>query len=151
MIMDDMEDEANEREIRRIRQTTRARYYTDHHGAHEFVTQCACGIPSRTGLCEHTEHHDAPAAPERGEWRYREGSGVIYEAKTVPERIIARYVDKDIARQIIAQHNLYEPMLDALKEVEAMLNVELARDYESKSWAKKVRAAITTSEREGRR
>lgn len=35
-------------------------------------------------------------------------------------------------------------MLDALKEVETMLDAELARDYESTSWAKKVRAALMT-------
>lgn len=92
-----------------------------------------------------TEHQ--PAARGGGEeWRYREGSGVIYDAATAPTKIIARYVDADVAQQIIIAHDLYQPMLDALKEVEAMLDKELARDYESHSWAKKVRAALMTIE-----
>lgn len=86
---DTIEDKANEREIRRIRQATRARYYTDHHGAHEFVTHCVCGIRSRTGLCEHTEHNDAPAAPERGDAisvPLATEQNVWRVVKTIPER-----------------------------------------------------------------
>lgn len=119
-------------------------YQTANTGAVAFVDGTLRDIKDTSQLATTSEHE--PAARSGGEeWRYREGSGVIY-ADTVPTKIIARYVDADVAQQIIIAHDLYQPMLDALKEVEAMLNKELARDYESQSWAKKVRAVLMSIE-----
>src|SRR5687767_12641917 len=76
------------------------------------------------------------------EWYYREGSGVICEHGSTPTKIIARYVDVKEAAEIICNHALTPKLVNALREVEAMLNTELARDYESQPWARQVRAVL---------
>ena len=51
------------------------------------------------------EYRAEQPAPEAGEWRYSECSGVVYEV-AVPTKIVARYVDPDIGAQIVRDHTL---------------------------------------------
>lgn len=111
---------------------------------------------------------DTPAAPERGEWHkvYDGPSRPMIETDDGRLLSISQFEggrwnsyeqeDSDIDG-IIARHNQHsalmvqrERLLEALKGVAIMLNTELEK-YDNEPWAQRVRAAITTSEQEGRR
>lgn len=76
-----------------------------------------------------------------GEWFWRQITGRFKVFNEQAEQVATAESEEDAA-QIVADHNAAGKMVAALREVEAMLNKELARDYESQPWAKQVRAAL---------
>lgn len=80
-------------------------------------------------------------APETGEWHYATFND-CYSVYDNHGWHVATTDSEQHAAQIVRDHNAVARLAAALREVEAMLNKELARDYESQTWAKQVRAAL---------
>src|SRR5689334_22951264 len=99
-----------------------------------------------TASCDDCRTAQQPAPDSAGGWRVIRPAGRPMTAQIWDgPYLIARELKPEHAAQIVRDHSAVPKLVEALKGVAIMLNTELEK-YDSEPWAKRVHAALASTQ-----